>query len=134
MTITNDTAMSRPEKIRFARFGFTDMIQGLVRWRLWAPLAWMDVRQRYRRSILGPFWITLSLGIMVLGLGIVYGALLHQELHDYMPYLATGLIVWGLISTMLTESFLRLHRGPTTRSSKYHFRSALSYTGRSRAT
>ncbi len=104
MTITNDTTRARPEKPRFAQLGLADMVQGLVRWRLWAPLAWMDVRQRYRRSILGPFWITLSLGIMVLGLGVVYGALLHQELHDYLPYLATGLIVWGLISSLLTES------------------------------
>ena len=102
MTITdNSSALVRPG---FVRLGFDDMVQGLVRWRLWAPLAWMDVRQRYRRSILGPFWITFSLGLTVLGLGVVYGALFAQDLHDYLPYLATGFIVWGLISSLLTES------------------------------
>jgi ABC-2 type transport system permease protein/lipopolysaccharide transport system permease protein len=99
----NDQPSSLPS-MSFVRFGMADMATGLKRWPLWASLAWMDVRQRYRRSILGPFWITLSLGIMVLGLGVVYGALFNQDLHAYLPYLATGYIVWGLISTLLTES------------------------------
>ncbi len=59
--------------------------------------------QRYRRSIIGPFWITLSLGVVVLGLGIVYSTLFRQTAQDYIPYLATGLIAWGFISALLTD-------------------------------
>lgn len=73
-------------------------------WRsraLWATLGLHDVRQRYRRSTLGPFWITLSMGIMVLALGLLYGQIFGQDLHEYLPFLAAGFVVWGLISTMI---------------------------------
>lgn len=80
-----------------------DLVQGLLQWPLWFTIGWMDVRQRYRRSLIGPFWITLSLGIFVAGLGVVYGALFRVELKTYLPYLATGMIVWTMISTLISE-------------------------------
>ena len=82
------------------RQAMLDLVQGLVQWPLWFTIGWMDVRQRYRRSLIGPFWITLSLGIFVGGLGVVYGALFRVELQTYLPYLATGMITWTLISTL----------------------------------
>jgi ABC-2 type transport system permease protein/lipopolysaccharide transport system permease protein len=63
----------------------------------------MDVRQRYRRSLIGPFWITASLAIFVTGLSVVYSALFRMELSAYIPYLGTGIIVWTTISTLLAE-------------------------------
>lgn len=71
--------------------------------RLWGTMGWLDVGQRYRRSVMGPLWITLSLGLFVVGLGITYGALFRQPLTDYIPYLSVGMIVWTLISAFLTE-------------------------------
>jgi ABC-2 type transport system permease protein/lipopolysaccharide transport system permease protein len=62
-----------------------------------------DIRQRYRRSIIGPFWITLSMGIMVGALGLLYGTIFKQDMHDYLPFLAAGFIFWGLISSMITD-------------------------------
>ena len=50
-----------------------DFSSALERWRLWSLLGWLDIRQRYARSALGPFWITLSMGVMVGSLGLVYG-------------------------------------------------------------
>jgi lipopolysaccharide transport system permease protein len=82
---------------------FEDLWQGLVQWPLWFTIGWMDVRQRYRRSLIGPFWITLSLGVFVGGLGVVYGALFRVELSTYLPYLATGMIVWTMIATLIGE-------------------------------
>ncbi len=66
-------------------------------------VGWLEVSQRYRRSVIGPFWITLSLGIVVIGLGVVYSALFRQSAADYIPYLATGLIAWGFISALLND-------------------------------
>ncbi len=42
-----------------------DLAEGLFKWRLWSLMGWQDIRQRYRRSILGPFWLTLSMGVLV---------------------------------------------------------------------
>ncbi len=76
----------------------TDIIQGWRRRSLWGTMGLQEIRQRYRRSKIGPFWLTLSMGIMVLALGTLYGTIFGQELSDYLPYLSAGFVIWGLIS------------------------------------
>jgi ABC-type polysaccharide/polyol phosphate export permease len=66
-------------------------------------LAWHDVVSRYRGSILGPFWITLSMGLMVLGLGFLYSSLLDISLPELMPYVALGMVFFGAISGTVNE-------------------------------
>ena len=50
---------------------------------------------RYRGSILGPFWITLSMGLMVVGIGVLYANLFGVALHDFMPFVALGIVFFG---------------------------------------
>jgi ABC-2 type transport system permease protein len=80
-----------------------DMIEGLKLWELWCSLGWHDIRQRYRRSIVGPFWLTLSMGIMVGGLAYLYAGLFGQDVESYLPYVATGIIIFSTISSLATE-------------------------------
>ena len=58
---------------------------------------------RYRRSLIGPFWLTLSMGIMVGTVGLIYGQLFKVEASSYLPYLTVGLLVWGLISSCISD-------------------------------
>ena len=67
-------------------------------------LGWNDIHQRYRRSALGPFWITISMAIFIVLLGFIYSKLFHQELAVFLPYIAIGLITWGFISGTTTEA------------------------------
>src|SRR5258708_2642069 len=76
-----------------------DLVEGLRMWELWSTLGWHDIRQRYRRSVIGPFWLTLSMGVMIGGLAYLYAGLFHQEIQTYLPYVASGMIVFSLIST-----------------------------------
>ncbi|ADC63872.1 ABC transporter permease [Allochromatium vinosum] len=80
-----------------------DIRAGWKRRELWMTLGLQDVRQRYRRSKLGPFWITLSMAIMVLALGLLYGQIFGQDLHDYLPFLAAGFVIWGLIASLVND-------------------------------
>ncbi|KXX66331.1 ABC transporter permease [Marichromatium gracile] len=80
-----------------------DVRNGWKHYELWGTLGLHDVRQRYRRSKLGPFWITISMGIMVLALGLLYGQIFGQDLHDYLPFLAAGFVIWGLISAIILD-------------------------------
>ncbi|MBK5965828.1 ABC transporter permease [Thiocystis minor] len=80
-----------------------DIGAGWKRRELWMTLGLHDVRQRYRRSKLGPFWITISMGVMVLALGLLYGQIFGQDIHEYLPFLAAGFVIWGLISTMILD-------------------------------
>ncbi|HEY0569218.1 MAG TPA: ABC transporter permease [Xanthobacteraceae bacterium] len=70
---------------------------------VWGTLGWADIKLRYRRTMIGPFWLTLSLGVMILGIGFLYAGLFQSETSVYIPYLATGLVVWMFISTTVTE-------------------------------
>lgn len=81
-----------------------DLKDSLSRYRLWLHLGWADIQQRYRGSFLGPFWITLSMMIFIGALGVVYSRLFHQELSAFLPFLATGMLSWIMVSTMLMES------------------------------
>jgi ABC-2 type transport system permease protein len=80
-----------------------DLRGGLHAWPLWGYMGYHDIRQRYRRSILGPFWITISMGVMVAALGLLYGAIFKIALADYLPYVTVGFVVWGLISSFITD-------------------------------
>jgi ABC-type polysaccharide/polyol phosphate export permease len=66
-------------------------------------LAWHDIVSRYRGSILGPFWITLSMGLMVLGIGFLYSRLLNIPLDELMPYVALGIVFFGVINSTVNE-------------------------------
>ena len=100
-----------------------DLREGLRRWELWWLLGMNDIRQRYRRSRLGQFWITLSMSVTIGGIGVVYAFLFNMSLRDYLPYLAVNMIVWVFISGILVDSgmtfmqaenFLRQERLPKT--------------------
>ncbi len=81
-----------------------DLGQGLARWRLARALAALDIRNRYRGSVLGPFWMTLSTAVMVAGIGVLYSALFRLPLREYLPYLAVSLLVWNTISQIVIDA------------------------------
>ena len=81
-----------------------DLATGLRRWRLPAALARLDIQNRYRGSVLGPFWLTLSTAVMVVGLGLLYSSLFKMALRDYLPFIAVSLIVWTMISQIVTDA------------------------------
>lgn len=81
-----------------------DLATGLRRWRLPVALARLDIRNRYRGSVLGPFWLTLSTAAMVGGLGLLYSSLFKLSLAEYLPFLAVSLIVWGTINQIVTDA------------------------------
>jgi ABC-type polysaccharide/polyol phosphate export permease len=81
-----------------------DLSDGLKSVELWGLLGWQDIRQRYRRSVLGPFWMTISTGVMILTLGILYAKLFGVPVAEYLPFVAIGLVVWTLLSALIIES------------------------------
>ena len=66
-------------------------------------LAWHDVVSRYRGSILGPLWITLSMGLMVLGIGFLWGELFQVPNKDFIPFVALGIVFFGTVTGTINE-------------------------------
>src|SRR5271170_5951902 len=87
-----------------ASAAWNDIVVGLFKFELWGRMGWLDVKRRYRRTILGPFWNVAMLTIYVLAVGIVGAGLFQQNIHEYLPYLMSGMIGWTLISTVILES------------------------------
>lgn len=89
------------EELALAR---RDLQRGLGDWRTWLLLGWNDIRQRYQRSRVGQFWITVSMLVNIAALGVIYSYLFRMSMADYLPSLAMGIIVWALIAGMVTEA------------------------------
>lgn len=73
---------------------------------VWWHLSLMDVRLKYRRTLLGPLWITAGTGMMVLSLGLVFSRLFGQDPTSFLPYLASGVIAWNFIANTLGDGCL----------------------------
>jgi lipopolysaccharide transport system permease protein len=86
-----------------ARMAAADIREGLRMFRLSLVLGWLDIKLRYRGSLLGPFWLTLSTAIMVGSLGLLYSTLFKMELRDYLPYLALSLVLWNFLGSLVAE-------------------------------
>jgi ABC-type polysaccharide/polyol phosphate export permease len=82
---------------------FQDLRTSVQRLDLAWSLARHDVVARYRGSVLGPFWITISMGLMVLGIGLVYSRLFGATLRDFVPLVALGIVFFGTISGIVNE-------------------------------
>ena len=93
-----------------SRLAFRDIADGLRLWRLACTLGWLDIRLRYRGSMLGPLWLTLSTAIMVGSLGFLYSILFHIDVHEYLPFLALSQVLWGFLSTLVLEASTCLPR------------------------
>lgn len=85
------------------RSAFRDMRNGWNQRELWLHLGWQDIRQRYRRSVLGPIWITISMAVTAIALGILYAGLFGNSLEEQLPYILVGFIVWTFISGCISE-------------------------------
>jgi ABC-type polysaccharide/polyol phosphate export permease len=80
-----------------------DIITGIRARDIWGRLGWRETKRRYRRTVFGPFWSTLSLAIFVVALGLVWSNLWQQDPKVYLPFLTSGMLCWVLFSTICTE-------------------------------
>jgi ABC-2 type transport system permease protein/lipopolysaccharide transport system permease protein len=93
-----------------AALAWHDLAGGFAKVWMWWALALQDIRLRYRGSVLGPFWLTISTLVMVVAMGVIYSQLFRMEIRTYLPFLTLGLIAWQLLSATITEGceiFLR---------------------------
>jgi ABC-type polysaccharide/polyol phosphate export permease len=78
--------------------------KSIGQWKVWTYFGWLDIKLKYRTSIIGPFWITASLAVFCLALTNVYSAIFHIEMSGMLLYIAAGLSSWTLIIGPISES------------------------------
>jgi lipopolysaccharide transport system permease protein len=87
-----------------SRAALRDVADAASMWRLALLLAWLDIKLRYRGSVLGPLWLTLSTGVMVLSLGILYSTLFKMDVSAYLPFLALSLVLWNFLAALVQDA------------------------------
>ena len=80
-----------------------DLKETFKRNQLCFELAWTEVRLRYTRTIIGPFWETISLGILLFTLSYLWSKLWGAQVSEYLPYLVSGMVLWRFINLILND-------------------------------
>ena len=89
-----------------SRFGqaVADIAGGAALWRLGFALGWLDIKLRYRGSMLGPFWLTISTAVWIAAMGALYSLLFKVDLHGYLPFLALSLVLWTALGGLVGDA------------------------------
>lgn len=66
-------------------------------------LGYFDIKNRYRRSMIGPLWLTISMGVMIASIGIVFGQIFNTPMVEFLPFLTLGVILWAFITGTINE-------------------------------
>ena len=80
-----------------------DLVEAFKLYRLVWALAFSDIKLRYRGSAIGPFWLTISTGVQIGAMAFVYADLFHTDIHTYLPYLCTSIVIWSYLSSMVSN-------------------------------
>lgn len=76
----------------------------------WWLLAWFDIKQAYRRSVLGPFWITISNAVLIIALVVLWINVFNIPLVELLPFFAIGHIIWVFIGTQINEACISFNQ------------------------
>src|SRR5882724_5275555 len=104
MTISSTPDGPAPHLRSLTTTAWQDLAGGLLRSELWGRIGWLDVKRRYRRTMIGPFWSSITLAVYTVSVGLVGAGLWGQDINEYLPYLISGMIVWTLLSTIINEA------------------------------
>ena len=85
------------------RMAGRDLLEAARLWRLCWTLSWLDIKLRYRGSVLGPLWLTLSTAVMVGAMGLIYSTLFHMDLHEYLPFLVLSIVLWNFLGALVAD-------------------------------
>ncbi|HEY9081033.1 ABC transporter permease [Magnetovibrio sp.] len=85
------------------KYFYNDLVEAIRSPGIWWRFAWLDIRLQYRRTFLGPFWLTLSFLLSGIALSIVYSQLLGIDDEVFFAYLLGGLSIWAFLSAIVME-------------------------------
>jgi ABC-2 type transport system permease protein/lipopolysaccharide transport system permease protein len=99
-SVSMDLPSSRASRMTAA---WADLVEGISKSWMWSAMAMQDIKMRYRGSLLGPFWLTISMVIMVAAMGLIYARMFNMEITHYLPFLTVGLVIWNFVSSVIIE-------------------------------
>ena len=86
------------------KLGLDELKEGFTSHERWLYMAVQDIKLRYRRSMIGPWWVTISTGVMVMMLGFLWSHIFGSDLENYLPFFAVGFVIWGWMSGQILDA------------------------------
>lgn len=83
------------------RAGLADLRTAYARYPIWWGLTWSDIRSQYRRTYLGPWWLTARMLVFAFGLTFLFGILFGQDLASFLPYVTVGFVCFQWMTGMV---------------------------------
>lgn len=84
--------------------GFLELKNAFISHEQWLYMAIQDIKLRYRRSMIGPWWVTISTGVMVLMLGFLWSHIFGSDIQTYLPFFAVGFVIWNWMSGQILDA------------------------------
>ncbi len=82
----------------------SDFIFSLKNIYSWTYLAYFDLKLKYRRAFLGPWWIVLGMAISAGLMCLLWSTIFNLDWKSYLTYLFSGFIIWMWISGQVIEA------------------------------
>ncbi len=71
---------------------------------LWLNLAFEDLRDRYRRTVLGVAWIAISFALFVAVKILVFGQMSAASTREFAIFVTIGFGAWSFINSMVSDA------------------------------
>jgi ABC-type polysaccharide/polyol phosphate export permease len=83
---------------------FRDLIDGIRLAPLWLTLGWEQTAARFRRTVLGPFWLTANLLAMAFAISYITGGLFGGSAATNFPLIISGILCWSIVGAYLGDA------------------------------
>jgi ABC-type polysaccharide/polyol phosphate export permease len=117
-----------PPSATGARWALWDIVEGLRLREMWLRQSWNEVKRRYKRTLLGPMWVTVSLVIFAVALSFIWAGLWKMQVTEFLPFLLSGLLPWSVISGSIGEACAVFLAGEALMKSRQFPYTALVYS------
>ena len=90
--------------LKYLKIFYEDLLNSYYHRHIWINLALMEIKSSYRRTKIGPLWITISTIILLISIGPLYALIFKVDFKSYFVYLACGFTFWGFIKDTTLEN------------------------------
>ena len=81
-----------------------DIIFSLKNYYAWSYLSYFDLKLKYRRTFLGPWWVVLGIAISATAMCLLWSTIFNLDWKNYLTYLFSGFIIWMWISQQVIDA------------------------------
>ena len=81
-----------------------DFIFSIKNYYSWSYLSYFDLKLKYRRTFLGPWWVVLGIAISATAMCFLWSTIFSLDWKSYLTYLFSGFIIWMWISQQIIDA------------------------------